>query len=86
MSASHNLPLPGKSGTPRPLDTAEMIDRLATELRVKSGGELPHAFCVEQVKKQLAGQVAETSAANDEQAQKKPGEQKSVFHSWAISE
>ncbi|TWF54586.1 hypothetical protein [Neorhizobium alkalisoli] len=87
MSAS---PLPGtpeKIATPRPINTPEMIDRLANELRVKSGGELPHAFCVEQVKKQLAGKATETAAANDETAHQKPQDQKaSVFHSWAISE
>lgn len=87
MSASS---LPGKAEkttASRPIDTSEMIDRLANELRVKSGGELPHAFCVEQVKKQLAGKATETAAANDEQAHQKLQDQKtSVFHSWAISE
>jgi len=89
MIASNSVPMPHVSGNedaPRPLDTPEMIDRLATEMRVKSGGELPHSFCVEQVKRQLAGKPVETSAANDESAQRKPIDEASVFHAWALSE
>lgn len=89
MIASNSVPMPHVSGNkdaPRPLGTPEMIDRLATEMRVKSGGELPQSFCIEQVKRQLAGEPVETSAANDEPAQGKPIDEASVFHAWALSE
>ncbi|MGK9053814.1 hypothetical protein QTA58_17360 [Neorhizobium sp. CSC1952] len=89
MTASNSVPIPHASqskGAPRPLDTPGMIDRLATEMRQRSGGELPHSFCVEQVKRQLAGEPVQTAAANDEPAQKKPADEASVFHAWALSE
>lgn len=89
MIASTSMPLsdvPARTDTPRLLNTPEMIDRLATEMRVRSGGELPHSFCVEQVKRQLAGETVETGAANAPHMAAKPSEQTSVFHSWAISE
>jgi hypothetical protein len=73
----------------RSLDTSEMIDRLATEMRARSAGELPHAFYVEQVMRQLAGKGVQTSAANDEPAQdpaQDKDQQISVFHAWALSE
>ena len=89
MIASTSMPVHDVSAhpdTPRLLNTPEMIERLATEMRVRSGGELPHSFCVEQVKRQLAGEAAETGAANAPQMPAKAPEQQSVFHSWAISE
>ncbi|MGK6312458.1 hypothetical protein [Neorhizobium sp. DT-125] len=89
MTASNSVPMPDVSdskGTRRFLGTPEMIDRLATEMRARSGGELPHSFCVEQVKRQLSGKPAETAAANDGPVQRKPPEQPSVFHAWALSE
>ncbi len=46
------------------LDTPEMIDRLATEMRARTGGELLAFFYVDQVKRQLAGKSVATSAAN----------------------
>ncbi|MEQ1405140.1 hypothetical protein ABK249_09375 [Neorhizobium sp. Rsf11] len=89
MTTPNSMPIPDVSiakDMSRPLDTPEMIDRLATEMRVKSGGELPQSFCIEQVKRQLSGKPAKASAANDEPAQTKPPEQPSVFHAWALSE
>ncbi|MCC2610689.1 hypothetical protein [Neorhizobium petrolearium] len=89
MTTPNSMPIPDMSiarDMSRPLDTPEMIDRLATEMRVKSGGELPQSFCIEQVKRQLSGKFPKASAANDEPAQMKPAEQPSVFHAWALSE
>ncbi|MFB9952269.1 hypothetical protein ACFFP0_25790 [Rhizobium puerariae] len=89
MTAPNSMPMPDVSPVrdmSRSLNTPELIDRLATEMRVRSGGELPHSFCVEQVKRQLAGKAAETSAANDEPARLKTPEQTSVFNAWAMPE
>lgn len=78
----------------RRLDTPEMIDRLATEMRARSGGELPHSYYVDAVRRKLGGQTADMpedgGAANDAgasaptKAQAEPGS--SVFHAWAIGE
>lgn len=89
MTTPNSMPIPDMSiakDMSRPLDTPEMIDRLAVEMRVKSGSELPLSYCVEQVKRQLSGKSLKASAANDEPAQMKPTEQPSVFHAWALSE
>ncbi len=82
--APNSMPMPDASENKdaRSLDTADMIDRLATEMRARTGGELPHAFYVDQVRRQLAGK----SVANDETAREKGQEQASVFHAWAFSE
>lgn len=86
--AQNSMPMPQASEDKdaRSIDTIEMIDRLATEMRARTGGELPHSFYVDQVKRQLAGKSVAVSAANDEPAQGKPAEQASVFHAWALSE
>lgn len=89
MTTPNSMPIPDVSiakDMSRPLDTPEIIDRLAAEMRAKSGGELPHSFCVEQIKRQLSGKSAKASAANDEPAQINPSEHLSVFHAWALSE
>lgn len=48
----------GSGDGSRLLGRAEMIDRLAHAMRLKSGLDLPHAYFVEQVKLQLAGSPA----------------------------
>jgi hypothetical protein len=84
MSAPKSLSsLAEQQDQARSLDTSEMIDRLATEMRARSAGELPHAYYVEQVKRQLAGKSIRTSAANDDPAQDND-QQISVFHAWAL--
>ncbi|WP_046632949.1 hypothetical protein [Neorhizobium galegae] len=88
MMAPNSMPMPDASEDKdaRSLDTAEMIDRLATEMRARTGGELPHSFYVDQVRRQLTGRSVALSAANDEAARVKGQEQASVFHAWALSE
>lgn len=91
MSASDSLPTPyeptpaalKQSPPSRIFGTPEMIDRLATEMRARCGGELPHSFYVAQVKRKLAGKTVQTTAANDETGL---GEKPSVFHAWALRE
>ena len=89
MTAPNSMPISDLSApkdiSPS-LETPEMIERLAREMRARSGGELPHSFCVEQVKRQLAGRAAGNLAANDEASRFKPMEQSSVFHAWALRE
>lgn len=71
---------------PRAIETPEMIERLAQEMRARSSEELPHAFFVDQVKRQLSGIKAEKSAANDRNSHMTVPERKSVFHYWALAE
>jgi hypothetical protein len=93
MSESKSMPspaaVPPKDDSNRPIDKAELIERMAREMRVASGGELPHSFCVEQVKRKLAGKTAETAAASSAAALSAKTAQaggRSVFHSWAMPE
>ncbi len=87
MTASTSIPMPNASDAKdalRTTDSPQIIERLATEMRVKSGGELPHAFCVEQVRRQLAGKAYETAPANDQPARHKTSQEASVFEAWAL--
>ncbi|MCQ1765759.1 hypothetical protein NOJ28_09475 [Neorhizobium galegae] len=88
MMAPNSMPMldASEDKDARSLDTADIIDRLATEMRARTGGELPHSFYVDQVRRQLAGKSVAMSAANDETARNKDQEQASVFHAWALSE
>jgi hypothetical protein len=76
--------------TARRLGTREMIDRLATEMRARSGGELPHSYYVEAVRRKLGGLPGEMPdeipAANDRPASQTHAHAASVFHAWAIGE
>jgi hypothetical protein len=91
MTESKSMPspakLPPKDVQSRLFDTTALVERLASEMRANSGGELPHSFCVEQVKRQLAGKQAETGAANDPAFPSVKTAQaggRSVFHAWAM--
>ncbi len=85
MTTPNSMPTSdASSNASRLIETPETIDRLATEMRARSGGELPHSFYVEQVRRQLAGKTVEATAANDEPAQDKRDDQPSVFHAWAM--
>jgi hypothetical protein len=92
MTRTESIPSPAPLPTTdapaaRPMEKSELIERMATEMRVASGGELPLSFCIAQVKRQLAGKQAEASAANDSVAsteKKAKAGRGSVFHSWAL--
>jgi hypothetical protein len=91
MTIANNKPVPSVSENKdrnRLRDLPEMIDRLAREMRARSGGELPHSFCVEQVKRQLSGQSPGPIAANDTKppAQAEDGRTAAIFRCWALSE
>ncbi len=86
MTASKSMPRPVAEGdaNSRILEKSELIDRLATEMRAKSGGELPLSFCIHQVKRQLSGELSDSSASDDrtDLTQKPPVG--AVFHAWAM--
>lgn len=76
--------------TAHSLDTPELIDRMAAEMRASSGSDLPHAYFVEQVKLKLAGQKTRIDKpANDAVLKAKPGSPEhpsAIFHAWALGE
>lgn len=88
MTTSNSMPRPvapvDGDADSRLLGKSELIDRLATEMRVKSGGELPLSFCIDQVKRQLTGMQPEASIANDRPSIPVNPSAGSVFQSWAI--
>jgi hypothetical protein len=99
MSTPDSIAMPASApvtgDTARRIGSPEMIDRLATEMRARSGGELPHSYYVEAVRRKLGGLpselpgeipsgiTAQTPAANDTTVQPSAS---SVFHAWAIGE
>jgi hypothetical protein len=86
---SMSVPTPSQQ-TAHSLDTPEMIDRLAAEMRASSGADLPHAYFVEQVKLKLAGEKPGADRpANDAVLNAKPGSAEhpsAIFHAWALGE
>ena len=90
MVTSNSVPVPPKADQARIINTTDMIDRKARDLRARSDADLPHSFYVEQIRRQLAGQaLAEQAAANsgDPMRTRRAGEaHPSVFHAWALSD
>ena len=80
------------TGPERAIESPELIDRLAHELRASSDASLPHSYFVEQVKLGLAGHTTHASGgANDaapapvrKMAASDCGA--SIFQSWALPE
>jgi hypothetical protein len=69
----------------RPIDTPELLNRLAEALKAKSGSDLPLSCFVEQVKLQLAGgrspeELAHRTKGQDNRA---PTD---CFRAWAMPE
>jgi hypothetical protein len=75
---------------PHSIETPELIDRLATELRASGDRDLPHAFYVEQVKRTLSGDINPEAlvAANDDEGITRVSSMcsPSVFQCWAMPE
>ncbi|MCM2477455.1 hypothetical protein HGO38_28825 [Rhizobium sp. CG5] len=91
MVAYNSMPIPtGSAPGERSLGSAELIDRLAQELRASSDGDLPHSYFVEQAKLQLAGiDLSNADNTNDATAQIRKtavNGPASVFHAWAMPE
>ena len=80
------------TGPETAMESPELIDRMAEELRASSDASLPHSYFVEQVKLGLAGHTIHASgAAND--AGPAPARKMaasdcgaSIFQSWARPE
>jgi hypothetical protein len=93
MITSNSMPMPATGEEPsRSIETPELIDRLAVEMRATGDRDLPHSFYVEQVKRKLAGTRSRTDpvAANDETAEPPKAQvaasTSSVFQCWAMPE
>ncbi|MBB4063378.1 hypothetical protein [Gellertiella hungarica] len=78
----------GSADGSRLLGRAEMIDRLAHAMRLRSGLDLPHAYFVEQVKLQLAGSPAFDKSLSEPEtrAARRAATYQSAacFEAWAI--
>ena len=89
MVQSNSLPKSPQDAS-HSLDTPELIDRLAAEMRVSSGTDLPHAYYVAQVKLKLAGnKTTADKPANDATLKAKPGSAEhpsAIFHAWALGD
>ncbi|MCM2291201.1 hypothetical protein NAC44_02510 [Allorhizobium sp. BGMRC 0089] len=83
-------PIPATKTRPeRSLDTNQLIDRIANDLKASSDADLPHCYFVEQARLRLAGQQGRLSAANDAtHPLRKQGlkSSASVFYAWAMPE
>ncbi len=95
MIASNGMPVPhkpmsnGGSDRGRFMDSPELVERLARELRLRSDPDLPHDFYVQQVRRQLAGRSGLSGAAAREQVLgtgRMPLQSASVFRAWAMPE
>ena len=93
MMESRTTPSPAVSGGNDArhswvVDRTILIERLATEMRLGSGNELPHSFCVAQIKRQLSKKDGGTGPTYDTPATSgtRGTSGSSVFHSWAMRE
>ncbi len=93
MNASNSMPVPQQalsersSERARLLDTPELIEHLAEELRSRSDPDLPMEYYREQVRRQLAGRTGLRDASAREQLfgrRNIPLQSASVFHAWAL--
>jgi hypothetical protein len=86
--SSASVPSITTTNTGRQMDLAELIDRLAEELRATSDVDLPHAYFVEQVRHTLAGRtITSDQAANDAAAlvrKRAVYNDGAVFQAWAM--
>ena len=91
MTESHSMPAPASSDARQAaislIEQRSLVERLARDMRLASGNELPHSFCIVQVQRQLA-KGWKTSALDDTTAHLASRQQhpRSVFHSWAMKE
>jgi hypothetical protein len=83
-------PATGLGPGQRFLDRAELIERMAKAMRLKSGIDLPHAYFVEQVKLQLAGSPAFDRSLLGPESGKAKGavsyQSADCFRAWALRE
>jgi len=91
MIASNSMPVPQKTSPERGsergrlLDTPDMIEHLADELRSRGDPCLPREYYIEHVKRQLAGRSGIPGVARDQAGPKNmPLQSASVFQAWAL--
>lgn len=81
MVTSRSVAVPHQADKAHLSTSPQVIDRMAAELRARSDADLPHAFYVAQVRRQLMVQGSQIGNAQSS-AKKKP--EISVFHAWAM--
>ncbi|THF53770.1 hypothetical protein [Allorhizobium terrae] len=90
MVAMNSMPIPTQPNSgERSLDTVELIDRMAHDLKASSDADLPHCYFVEQAKLRLAGVHTRERAANDTVktvSKNIVNGPSSVFYAWAMPE
>ncbi|MGV1802707.1 hypothetical protein [Agrobacterium vitis] len=94
--ATHSMTIPtdmtnsaDRTGGDRLIDTAELIDRMAHDLKASSDANLPHCYFVEQAKLRLAGLHGREHRANDAHkmvSKNTVNGSSSVFYAWAMPE
>ncbi|MBB3963656.1 hypothetical protein [Rhizobium metallidurans] len=75
----------GVQQPPRPIDTPELLTRLAEALKAKSGSDLPLSCFVEQVKLQLAGGLSAEELSRRARSQHS-GARTDCYRAWAMPE
>ena len=90
MNALNSMPVPRQhpsergSERGRLLDTPDMIEHLADELRSRSDPCLPRVYYIEQVKRQLAARSGTLGSARDQAVPAHTLQSASVFQAWAL--
>lgn len=88
MTTSNSMHMPDSSkDAGRSIGSPELIERLAREMQAREGADLPHAFYVEQIRRQLSGEppINVTNKPSDMNATT-PAATSSVFQCWAMPE
>ncbi|WP_283194163.1 hypothetical protein [Rhizobium sp. AN80A] len=75
----------GVQQPPRPIDTPELLTRLAEALKAKSGSDLPLSCFVEQVKLQLAGGLSAEEPSRRARSQHSSA-RTDCYRAWAMPE
>ena len=85
-SAAINIAHPGSPD--RAVGSEELIRRMAEDLRLKSGSDLPLSCFVEQVKMQLAGRARSANANTPSLASSRSQADRAsdLFKAWAMPE
>ncbi|MFK0384316.1 hypothetical protein [Rhizobium sp. RM] len=89
MITSNSMPMSSsRKEEQNSIETPELIERLAAEMRASGDRELPISFYVDQVKRTLARERVTNQVANDEPALAKvpAASTSSVFQCWAMPE
>lgn len=88
MTTLNSMQIPESSANAgRNIGSPELIDRLAREMQAREGADLPHAFYVEQIRRQLSGEsLINTRQHPADLNANTPATSSSVFQCWAMPE